>query len=146
MAVKVIEPINTQSTNFEIGETIHQIHEDEQDPSITYKAKATVVGWDDSTLILRYVQDHEQHTDYDGKLYEFKGDSKIVGETSNKEVIPDINFGVPEPEQVDGLTFNGGYMVEEVNRYSGTMLYLTNLSPIERISTQSERVSIIISY
>lgn len=146
LAVKVKEPINTLTTEFEIGETIYQLHKDSVDPSIVYRAKASVVGWDDATGILRYVQDPDIHRYADGVLYKIEGGSSIIGETTGKEVIPDINFGVPEPVSLDGIVFEGGYMIEEVNRYSGTMLYLTNLSPIQRVSTQSERVSIIISY
>jgi len=145
-AVKVIEPLNTQDTDFTIGETIYQIHTDELDPSVTYTAKGTVVGWEDKTTILRYIQDAEIHSDLDGNLYEFKSNQEITGETSKKEVIPDVTFGSPEVEELDGLTFDAGYMVKEVEKYSGSMLYLTNLSPITRVTTQSERVSIIISY
>ena len=145
-AVKVIEPINTQDTDFRLGEIIHQIHTDDLDPAITYTAKGMVTGWDDQNLILRYIQDPELHSDYDGNLYEIKGDNKITGETSKKEVLPDVDFAADIPQELDGLTFSSGYVVDEVVKYSGNLLYLTNLSPITRQTTQTERVSIIISY
>ena len=156
-AMVVIEPINTQKTDFIVGETITQVHIDENDPSIVHTSKGLVVGWDDGYTadpenpygkerILRYIQDAEEHSDIDGVLYPFEGDEMIVGETSKKEVIPDLNFAPAVNEKLDDLTFSGGYSVEEVTRYSGNMLYLTNLSPITRKTTQSERVSIILSY
>lgn len=145
-AVKVIEPINTQDTDFRLGETIHQIHIDALDPAIVYTAKGMVTGWDDINMILRYIQDPELHTDVDGNLYEIKGSNKITGETSKKEIIPDMDFGAAAAETLDGLSFMSGYAIVEVNKYSGNLLYNTNLSPITRVTTQSERVSIIISY
>lgn len=145
-AVKVIEPINTLNTDFRIGETIIQIHEHPEDPSIRFTSKGMVTGWNDVTRVIRYIQDPDIHSDLDGKLYKFGGDSVITGEIRGKEVIPDVRFGAGRPEDIEDITFVNGYSRDGVKKYSGNMLYLTNLSPIERITTQTERVSVIISY
>ena len=155
--VMAIEPINTQATDFRVGETIHQIQTDELDPAVTYIAKGMVISWDDRYTpdvnrpdekykILRYIQDPEVHKDRDGNLYEIKGDDTIVGEISKKEIVPDVDFASSRDIEVGSLVFSSGYSKDEVNKYSGNLLYLTNLSPITRQTTQSERISIIISY
>ena len=145
-SVKVIEPMNTNKTDFFIGETIIQQHIDEDDPTIIYTSKGSVTGWDDEEKIIRYIQDSELHADYDGNVYEFTGDVTITGERSKKDVIPDVKVGAGVPVEIGGIQYKDGYSIDQVDKYSGNLLYVTNLSPIERISTQSERVSIIISY
>ena len=155
-AVVVTEPINTQNIEFVVGETIHQIHVDENDPAIIHTAKGMVVGWDDMPVpevasdkkyqLIRYIQDPETHADIDGNLYLFEGDAMIVGESSKKEAAPNLSFGLPVKEKMDDMFFYSGYSVDEVVKYSGNMLYMTNLNPITRVTTQSERVSFILSY
>jgi hypothetical protein len=155
-AVIVTEPINTQNLEYTVGEIIHQIQVDENDPSVVHTAKGIVVGWDDSPTpatptdekyqMIRYIQDPEVHADVDGNLYPFKGDSMIVGEKSKKEAAPNLSFGLPVQEKMDDMFFHSGYSIDEVVKYSGNMLYLTNVNPITRVTTQSERVSLILSY
>ena len=145
-AVVVSELGNDENRDFEIGEEIHQIHTDPLDPAITHTAKGIVISWEDTTGVLRFIQDPEAHKDADGKLYKIEGGNAIIGQESKKEVYPDLTFGSPRPKDVEELTFVNGYMVEQVIRYSGTMLYLSNMSPVERVPTQSERISMILTY
>ena len=43
-------------------------------------------------------------------------------------------------------TFTDGYIVPEITKYSGELIYLTNISPILRRPTQNEKITLIISY
>ena len=105
-------------------------------------AKGTVVGWDKTSGVIRYIQDVRYHPCDDGVLHPFAGDDYITGSESLKVTEPDIAFDGAAAE----TTFNDGYIVPEVTKYSGELIYLSNISPILRQPTQNEKITLIISY
>ena len=126
-----------------MGEMITQTHIDVEDPTIKRVSKGMVVGYDtiDGINILRYIQDPILHTD-NGELHRFTGIEKIIGDTSNKESTPNEGYS----GEVGDLIFDMGYSVKEVDKYSGKITYLTNHTPILRMPTQSERLSLVIEF
>ena len=146
-AVKVKELVGSSNQNYIVGETITQTKIDPIDPTVRYEAKATVVGWNPDENILRYIQDASIHYDPNhNKLFPLIGTDNIIGDSSVKESTPDTDFGAPDPIDSDGITFDTGYAYPEYKKYSGIITYLSNQSPIQRIDSQTERVSLIITY
>ena len=141
-AVKVSEVTGSMNVDYSLYETITQTYTDDNDPRIRYVAKGMVVGWDNDNGIIRYIQDPRLHSDDQGQLYRFRGDAPIVGESTEKQTIPDVDFTL----ELEGRVFRFGYSMPEARKYVGVMDYVTNLSPIMRSPNQSERVSLIISY
>ena len=141
-AIKVLRPRGKKS-EFYVGETITQEIEDGNNPDVLHKAKGTVVGYTQTPYynIVRYIQDHQTHTD-EGTLYGFRGSLNITGDTSSVDTFPDDTF----TGELDGLDFKIGYAIPEVLPYTGTITYITNLPPVQREDTQTERISLLISY
>ena len=140
--VKVSEITGSMNVDYSMYETITQTYTDETDPRIRYVAKGQVVGWDDVNGIIRYIQDPKLHSDDQGQLYRFRGNAPIIGETTEKQTIPNVDYS----EELEGLVFEFGYSQPEARKYVGVLDYVTNLSPIKRAPNQSERVSLIVSY
>ena len=142
-AIKAQRP-KGKSAEFYVGETITQIVEDVNDPDVTHNAIGTVVGWTETEYyyIMRYIQDHSKHTDEDGNMYRFRGSLNIQGDTSGAETVPDDTF----TGELDDLTFRIGFAEPEVHPYTGTLTYITNLAPVQRVNTQTERISLLIAY
>jgi len=124
--------------NYMVGEEIHQ---DQDFDGVTKTAKGVVVGWDSTNKVIRYIQDPTYHTDTDGELYRFTGDDYIVGQSSDKVTQPTEFNGT-----TSGLTFNDGYSNPQINKYTGTLSYLTNIQPVQRETTQSEKITLIVNY
>jgi len=142
-AVIVNENVGTKTKDYKLYETITQTRRNPDDPTIKYVAKGMVVGWDDVTNVLQYIQDPHLHTADDGVMYEFTGNTIIRGEESEKESTPRLT---PALSEVEGRSYRSGYSVPQVTKYSGEMIYLTNINPVKRSPTQTERVSLVISY
>ena len=126
--------------DFFIGEEIYQ---SQYDPvtARTHNARGQVVGWDPDDQIVRYVQIPEKHVDLDGKLYQFQAGDFIRGKQSNKLVEP-----FPFNGALEGLNFVNGFADKEILDYTGKLIYLSNITPIKRQPTQTERISLIISF
>lgn len=126
--------------DFFIGEEIYQ---SQFDPvtSRTHNARGQVVGWDADDQILRYVQIPSKHVDLDGNLYQFQAGDFIRGKLSNKLVEP-----FPFTGSLEGLNFVNGFADKEIVEYTGKLTYLSNITPIQRQPTQTERISLIISF
>lgn len=104
-------------------------------------AKGTVIGWDSDTHVLRYIQDPTLHTDSDGTMYSFNGTNNVVGQTSGA-----IGYVNIVTTSLDGLSFVSGYSQPEIKKYTGELLYLSNIQPIPRDPSQSESIGILIHY
>ena len=100
-----------------------------------------IVGWDEGEGIIRYVQIPEQHVDDNGVLYQFDASTFIQGATSRKVVEPTSYNG-----SLAGLVFVNGFADTEIERYTGNLLYLSNISPVQRQPTQTERISLLIRF
>ncbi len=107
-----------------------------------HTAKGTVVGWDSTSGVLRYVQDPVYHTNGEGGLYRFSGTDYIIGSTTNKVGEPDTSFS----GSLTDVTFSGGYAQPEITKYTGTISYLSNISPVLRQPAQTEKIRLIVSY
>jgi hypothetical protein len=125
---------------FIIGETIYQQRFNEE-LQRTQTAKGTIVGWDEGEKIIRYIQIPSQDVDDDGILYQFDSSTFIHGATSNKVVEPTSYNG-----SLAGLFFVDGFADTEVKRYTGHMLYISNISPVLRAPTQTERISLLVQF
>jgi hypothetical protein len=125
--------------DFEVGETIRQPVTVDGESKFAY---GLVVGWDSENSVIRYIQDPKLHTDTDENLYALGGNGYITGMTSGKIVEPNQDFIGVNGDQ----TFATGYAAPEVTKFSGQMVYLSNITPVLRGVTQTEKVSIIISY
>ena len=125
---------------FIIGETIYQ-QRFNTELNRTQTAKGRIVGWDEGEKIIRYIQIPEEHVDDDGVLYQFDASTFIKGATSNKVTEP-IAYNGP----LAGLYFVNGFADTEVKRYTGNMLYISNISPVLRAPTQTERISLLIQF
>ena len=141
--VKVID--NDQSNLYKVGETIAQevIERDIDGNYIaTHIARGSVVGFDTDAGLMRYIQVPELHTDEDGVMYRFTDIEPIIGEETGKTTIPDTSFmGL-----FKGTIFSEGFAIPEFQNYTGDITYLTNISPVERQETQTEKISLIVSY
>ena len=133
----IVQNLTGSEGKYFLGETISQENEDGV-------AMGTVVGWSevDGVYIVRYIQDPKIHSDKAGEMHYFRVENKIVGDTSETEAEPDSSYN----DYIDHIQFRNGYGVPEILRYSGTFSYLLNLSPVTRKDTQSERVTLLISY
>ena len=125
---------------FKIGEFINQGVVDIE-TQLTKTAKGIVVGWDEAERILRYIQVPESCRDSDGNMYAFVPDTNIVAEETQK--IVEVR---PFNGSLSGLVFNNGYAEREIVPYTGKMIYLSNNTPITRQPSQTERISLTISF
>ena len=125
---------------FIIGEMIYQQRFNEE-LQRTQTAKGMIVGWDDGEKIIRYIQIPEEHVDDDGVLYQFDASTFIHGSVSNKVVEPTSYNG-----SLAGLVFVNGFADTEVKRYTGKMVYLSNITAVQRQPTQTERISLLIQF
>ena len=126
-----------QTQSYIIGETVTQ---EVTVNGETKLAKGTVVAWNQSFGVLRYVQNSD-NADTDGNVYPFEGTNNVLGLTSELVGTPFIVTA-----EIAGMNFVDGYANPDLTQYSGYMTYLTNISPITRDPQQSERVSLVISF
>lgn len=108
----------------------------------TNVARGRVVGWDPDNGLIRYVQIPQDHTDEDGRVYKFEGVQPIFGVETGKVAEPDTGYNGP----LKGSLFSEGYSTPEIIRYTGQTLYLTNISPVVRQETQTEKISLVVTY
>ena len=139
-AVKIVTQ-NASAPIYREGEIISQTVIVNGEPKV---AKGVVVSWsgnDEVNGILNYVQDPRIATDDDGALYRFTGNRPVIGETTGK-IGTVVDYDGVESDR----TFVNGYSTPEIQHYSGKMVYLSNISPVIRSTTQNESISLIISF
>ena len=129
-------------TSYEVGETIRQVVEVLETGEPDKYAIGQVVGWDNITQVLRYIQVPQKHSDTDGVLYRFQGEEEVEGVSSGKIEKPDSTFSLSS----SGVQFENGYADPEIASYNGLITHVVNISPIKRQPSQSEKISLIISY
>lgn len=134
-----VEEIEGQP-DFILGETIYQQVFDAE-LGKTFTAKGIIVGYDEGESIMRYIQIPSEHVDNDGVLYQFQAGYFIHGLESKKVVETTYATG-----SITGLYFDNGFADTEVKRYSGMMTYLSNIPPIKREPTQTERIALLIHF
>ena len=128
-----------KGTTFEIGELIEQpvAYSD----TVGKTAVGKIVSWDADNSIIRYALDKETINER-GNAIPLKGSERIVGRTSEFTVKPDLDFS----DSLQGTQFTAGYATPEVSKNTGYLTYLTNISPIRRQPTQTERISLTITF
>ena len=75
-------------------------------------------------------------------MYEFADIESIIGSETGKITAPDTTF----MGFYKGAVFSEGFSISEFKDYSGDIVYLTNLAPVLRQETQTEKISLIITY
>ncbi len=128
-----------RGTSFEIGELIEQpvAYFD----TVGKMAVGKIVSWDADNGIIRYTLDNETLNER-GNAIPLKGSERIVGRISEFTVKPDLDFS----DNLQGTQFTAGYASPEVTKNTGYLTYLTNISPIRRQPTQTERISLTITF
>ncbi len=125
---------------FVLGEMIEQ-EVTNTDSSLGKYAIGKVVSWDQNNLILRYVQNRDTVNE-EGNTLIFKGDKLIVGRDSDFSVKVDNLYD----ESLEGTNFFRGYADPEIVKNRGYITYLANVKPIKRAYTQTERISLTITF
>lgn len=138
-AVKAIKVAEVTMDGFQVGEIIKQ-EIFEPTPGFYY-AYGRIVSWDADEGIIRYVQT-EDTLGPAGAALPFGGPYPIVGQTTKAEGQVATDFA----EESGGVEFWMGYADSEIKKYVGRMTYLTNIRPVMRHPTQTERISLCISF
>lgn len=129
---------HTNGFDFELLEDIYQTV---VVSGVNKIAKGTFIGFNGTSNVLRYIQDPNLHTDSDGKLYSFSGTNNVVGQTSGTIGYVDVFTGAR-----DGLQFASGYSQPEIVKFTGQLLYISNIQPVQRDPNQTENIGILVYY
>ena len=125
-----------------------------------------VASWDKETKVLKYIQDRSLYfdpanaavvdqTDYNdvdskGKVLEFEATSaNVISSGFAAAIDTNFNAGITTvgTKNVDlGVTFTNGLAKSEINKGSGTILYIDNRATIKRNSRQKEDIKIILEF
>ena len=131
-ATKAIK-FNDSSVVFEVGEIIEQINDEGK------TAIGRVVNYDENDHVVRYIQNVNDHRDSDGLLHEFSGFNDVTA--INKKKTPVLYTGM-----ASGSYFSDGFSDQEFTENTGEILYINNITPVNRTATQTEKINIIVSY
>jgi hypothetical protein len=129
-----IKTLDTSDGVFYLGEEIYQSNNNGV-------ARGTVMYYNKTDGVMHYYQDYDLHNE-DGKLTRFTGPGIITGLQSSKSTIADISFS----GKFDNMTYDDGYAYPELDRYSGNILYLSNIRPVRRNAKKAEKLVIIVNY
>jgi len=136
---KAIKFPTATNVNYSIGETITQA---------TTGAKGVVIHWDSVNKILRYYQNEYVAATQSGnqqyQLVEFSGANAITGATSNTVLTPDT--AATGTVTIAGISFTTGYAASEVQKFSGSILYIENRKTIIRSDDQTEDIKLVIEF
>ena len=125
-----------------------------------------VASWDKETKVLRYIQDRSLYfdpddasvtdqTDYDtvdsqGKVLAFESTATAVtatGFSASIETTFSAGITTVGTKNVDlGVSFTNGLASPEINKGSGTILYIDNRATITRNARQKEDIKIILEF
>lgn len=126
---------NAGPHDFIVGEQIEQYL-----PEPGVFAIGKVVSWDSDRGIVRYIHNKETVDEF-GTTYHFGGTEVVHGLTSKKFANVRATF-----DNIQGIDFVGGYAIPEIKKYTGYLTYLTNIKPVVRVETQTERISLTITF
>lgn len=138
-AVHAVKFDSVSGLGFNVGEFIQQVNVDFDNQREVCTAK--VVAWDNEDKILRFVYTKDAVNEH-GHTLKLGGANVIKGVTTTTEGTPDIAFN----ETQSGVSFFRGYGYPEIKKNRGTMTFLSNLKPVQRMETQTERISLTITY
>lgn len=130
-----IKITGTIGTNYQIDEQIEQA---------TTGAKGRVIEWDSTNKILYYVQ--EKYSSYgldaDGNMTAFSGNNAITGSSSSAS----YNVDTAHSATTNGVVFVSGYATPELDRDTGSIIYVENRRAISRASDQTEDIKVVVEY
>jgi hypothetical protein len=118
---------------YEVDETISQVNDENE------TAYGRVVDFDPVTSVLRYIQNPADHSDENGNLNRFSGLNNVSAGSKKTTVDPFTGTA-------DGTEFLMGHSQPGMLKNTGEILYLNNITPVQRSKTQKEKINIIISY
>ena len=150
---------STTTQNPTVGKVVQQ-------PVTGGTAYGYVASWDKETKVLKYIQDRSLYfdptnsavidqTDYDdvdsrGKVLAFESSPNAVtsdGFSAAIETTFSAGIATVGTKNVDlGVTFTNGLASPEINKGSGTILYIDNRATIKRDSRQKEDIKIILEF
>ena len=150
---------STTTQNPTVGKVVQQ-------PVTGGTAYGYVASWDKETKVLKYIQDRSLYfdptnsavidqTDYDdvdsrGKVLAFESSPNAVtsdGYSAAIETTFSAGIATVGTKNVDlGVTFTNGLASPEINKGSGTILYIDNRATIKRDSRQKEDIKIILEF
>jgi hypothetical protein len=123
------------TTDFQVDELITQA---------TTGAQGRVIEWDATNKILYYAQ--EKYTSYgldsDGDLTAFSTGAAVTGSSSSASYSVDTTVSTT----VNGVLFSGGYAAPELQRDSGSVIYVENRRAISRAADQTEDIKVVVEY
>ena len=123
------------STDFQVDELITQA---------TTGAQGRVIEWDATNKILYYAQ--EKYTSYgldsDGDLTAFSTSAAVTGSSSSASYSVDTSVSAT----VNSVLFSGGYAAPELQRDSGSVIYVENRRAISRAADQTEDIKVVVEY
>lgn len=136
---KAIKFPSTTTVDYSIGETLTQANTN---------AKGVVVHWDSVNKILRYYQNEYVAATQSGnqkyQLVDFSGADIITGATSGTALAPDTTAS--GTVNIAGISFTTGYAASEVQKFSGSILYIENRKTIIRSDDQTEDIKLVIEF
>jgi hypothetical protein len=124
---KAIKFPTATNVNYSIGETITQA---------TTGAKGVVIQ---NEYVAATQSGNQQY-----QLVEFSGANAITGATSNTVLSPDT--AATGTVTIAGISFTTGYAASEVQKFSGSILYIENRKTIIRSDDQTEDIKLVIEF
>ena len=134
-AVHSVKLSATEGLPFQIGDVIRQ----EVEEGVV--AHGRVVSFDEEFLVLRYIINKTTVDEY-GRALVLRGDAPILARVDRTVGYPQTNYN----NWLLGTTFSKGYAEPEIKKHRGNLTYLSNIKPVKRAPTQTERVSLTISF
>ena len=138
-AVHAIKFDDSDMSDFVVGELIKQRVFNELGEDV--EAFGKVVSWDSRERIVRFIQNKDT-TDELGRVTPFDGPYGIEGLTSGTMGTINREYSLSS----GGVLFRLGHAQPELVKNKGYLIYLANIKPIKRETTQTERISLFISF
>ena len=125
---------------FVIGETIKQSRIMEN--GVTKNAKGTVIAFDNN--IIYYLQGATNVDEGTGELIDFGGNDPVEGLTSG--ITATVDRTATGTGEFDTLNFSSGYASGNVTPYTGSLNFITNISPVALSADERQRINLVISF
>ena len=125
----------TITTNYQVDELITQT---------TTGAQGRVVEWDATNKILYYVQEKYSSYGLDSSqnLTPFSTAANVTGSSSSASYAVDTSVSAT----VNSVIFDAGYAAPELNRDTGSVIYVENRRAISRAADQTEDIKVVVEY
>ena len=125
---------------FIIGETIKQSRIMEN--GVIKNAKGTVLSFQND--IIYYLQEVTDIDEGTGELIDFAGADPVEGLTSG--ITATVDRTATGTGEYDTLNFISGYATGNVTKYTGSLNFITNISPVTLSDDERQRINLVISF